>query len=113
MLLLWLAWSPSVVCWAFFDRVEPGGVGRQRDELDGQLQLAPLPYRRCGWLIRPTGRAREVPAGHLRLQRHQHVGVEMHRPVVEYHIDAFGRSIGRALVLEETHQRGGRHPAAL
>src|SRR6266511_5837726 len=23
MLLLWLAWSPSVVCWAFFNLVEP------------------------------------------------------------------------------------------
>lgn len=62
-----------------FNRVEPGSIGGQESQLDGQVIL-----HGCGTrLLRPEG-------GLLGFKPRQHVRVNLDRPVVLSHINRFG-----------------------
>ena len=65
------------------DRIAPGGVGRQRDELDRQVERAPLPACRRARLRWPVAGRVAREGRHLRLKGDQEIGMPVDRPVVE------------------------------
>src|SRR3954452_6002331 len=66
------------------DGVEPGGVGREWDELDREAEA----FGPGAGLGRPGARAEEGEGRGLRLQGGEDIGMEVDRPVVEDQGDA-------------------------
>src|SRR5689334_15871306 len=77
-----------------FNRIAPGGVGGQDHQLNREVPGSP-PFG-CGWtwLKRPVVRSRKREGAFLRFQGHQHIWVEVNRPVVLDHPNALYSWIG-------------------
>ena len=64
------------------DRIAPGGIGRQLHDLDGEMLLPTLLERFLGQHLGPIARQLDRIEPLLLFQCQQHIGMEMHWPIV-------------------------------
>lgn len=76
------------------NRIAPGGIGRQLDDLDGQMPLPTLLDRLLGRNLGPIPRELDWIEPLLLFQSQQDIGMEMHGPIVLNNPNALGTRIG-------------------